>query len=225
MKFTRNHLIIVGVVVIIGGYLLMKWYEGRKDTQGGSAGGASTGSNLNSIAPELVGGSTGPSVGPALSTPITINVSSQAPNAGSMQPVNNTTPSPLGMANPTAGAITSGSPLAASTGAQSAAPTSSDVPSPAAASSAGTGTTAATPVTSTPSTPNSTGTGTSGASGQTKVPNVTGLEKRVAGPMVTAAGFSPKFSSKDEGTVATQSPTGGSMAPKGSVVSLTVKAK
>lgn len=144
-KKTGKYLLIaaVGALAI---YLAIRWYENKKSNQYGSTqGGAGLGSNLNSVAPELIGGSTGPSIGPALSTPITINVTSSMPDnslganpVGSMVSRNNVTPSPLALANPDNSA----------TGAQDAAPVPDDQ-SGGGITSAGSGTTAMTPADST----------------------------------------------------------------------------
>jgi hypothetical protein len=146
----RTRLFLVIAVLAVGGYLAVRWYEQKQAAANGNTqGGAADGSNLNSIAPELVGGSTGPSIGPALSTPITINVTSSSPPAAA-NPVGQTmiggtaSPSPLALANPSN----------SMTGAQSAAPVNSDVSGGSgAATSAGTGTTATTPASSTAATP------------------------------------------------------------------------
>jgi len=96
MKLDRKHLLILLAVLVIGGFLVMRWYENKKAAEANNNGQANnlgpTGSNLNSIAPELVGGSTGPSIGPAMSVPIDITVTSSAPPAaanpiGDMNPV------------------------------------------------------------------------------------------------------------------------------------------
>ena len=65
----------------------------------------------------------------------------------------------------------------------------------------------------------------SSAAATIKVPAVTGDEKRVAGPKITAAGLKPKFSSKSEGTISAQAPPAGTKVAAGTTVDLTVKPK
>lgn len=144
-------IIVAGVIAV---YLGIRWYENRKAAQeGNTQGGAGLGSNLNSVAPELIGGSTGPSIGPALSTPITINVTSPMPDTslganpvGSMVSSNNVVPSALALANPDNSA----------TGAQDAAPVPEDA-SGGGIDSAATGPTWSTPMSAAANQPNSTG--------------------------------------------------------------------
>jgi hypothetical protein len=145
-------IVLVVAALAVAAYLAIKWYENRQAASNGNTqGGAADGSNLNSIAPELVGGSTGPSIGPALSTPITINVTSGSPPASAnptvgvgpigygggtpMQPLSTATPSPLALANPSN----------SSTGVQAAAPVNDTAAVPAGATAAGVGATAAVP--------------------------------------------------------------------------------
>lgn len=144
-------MLLIVALAAAGIYLAIRWYENRKAAENGTAqGGAGLGTNLNSVAPELIGGSTGPSIGPALSTPITINVTSSMPDTsqganpvGAMVSRNNVTPSPLALANPDN----------AATGAQSAAPVPEDQ-SGGGVASAGSGTTAMTPASTSESEPN-----------------------------------------------------------------------
>jgi hypothetical protein len=141
----ETKIILVVVALAIAGYIAVRWYENRQvASNGNTQGGAADGSNLNSIAPELVGGSTGPSIGPALSTPVTINVTSSAPPASANPTAQmvggSATPSPLALSNPSNSA----------TGAQASAPVNSTSPVPAGATSAGTGPTAAPPPSTSP---------------------------------------------------------------------------
>lgn len=144
-------MILLVAAAAVAGYFLIRWYEGRQSAQyGNTQGGAGLGSNLNSVAPELIGGSTGPSIGPALSTPVTINVTSSAPPesanpVGSMVSANNVVPSSLALANPENSA----------TGAQASAPQSEDM-SGAGVASAATGPTYMTPMSAGVKIPNST---------------------------------------------------------------------
>lgn len=96
MKLDRKHLLLLGLVIIVGGFILVRMYEKKKAQQNQQQNNLGpTGSNLNSIAPELVGGSTGPSIGPALSVPIDITVTSQG-SAPSSQTSVGTMANPVG---------------------------------------------------------------------------------------------------------------------------------
>lgn len=118
----KNLKVLLALGVIAGlAYVLYRWYEARVSASGtGQASGGgilggtgSLGTNLNSVAPELIGGSEagGTKVAPAVDVPVNITMSSSStipaqtglPDS-SMQPLNNTTASPLGYQNTAAGA-------------------------------------------------------------------------------------------------------------------------